>query len=368
MSSILDALNKLEQEKAQAARDIDQIEIDPATAHDLVGRSVLRDRVTLRVTPATLVMTIGAMMVVLAAVTFGGVMLLMRPATTPNNEQTASAAPWSAVSEPPVASAGTPPPPVPDAPSASALVPAAPQENTAVDAPVVNAPAAGMPVNATPQVDAPAPQPHVAAPPPEATPSPAIVARQPESKPEVPGAAAPESKPEPKVSSPAPVASAPAPVGAPPASDSANTEAPPPAEVKPAPRTTVAAAPVEDDKPASRPIPRRTPPGSSVSVPKQEDVALDRLPIFSQMDQARYGFDRVKVNIARPANDKNPQGSAILTITEESSDGSLIRNQMRFFENQRILDSPLRLFKIEDHRVGIEDVRTGDRYQLGIGI
>ena len=57
MSSILDALNKLEREKA-AAQTID-LEVDPAlAARELLGQDILRDKVAVQVRPANLILTI----------------------------------------------------------------------------------------------------------------------------------------------------------------------------------------------------------------------------------------------------------------------------------------------------------------------
>ena len=64
MSSILDALNKLEREKA-AAKTID-LEVDPAlAARELLGQDILRDKVAVQVRPANLILTIMAFALVL---------------------------------------------------------------------------------------------------------------------------------------------------------------------------------------------------------------------------------------------------------------------------------------------------------------
>jgi hypothetical protein len=84
------------------------------------------------------------------------------------------------------------------------------------------------------------------------------------------------------------------------------------------------------------------------------------------VDQTRFGFVRLKVNMVKPAGETNPQGSAILSFVEEGADGQAVPNRMRFYEGQRIQNSSLRLFKIGADRVGLEDMRTGDQYQLPI--
>lgn len=84
MSSILDALNKLEQEKAQEAKR----DIDPASAaKDLVGRDVFRDRMTLRVSPGVLVVGLFAFALILVAVSVAVSLIVLRP-----NDQSASVA------------------------------------------------------------------------------------------------------------------------------------------------------------------------------------------------------------------------------------------------------------------------------------
>ena len=56
MSSILDALNKLEEDKALAQSTPEGLDLDPdSAAEELVGPSMLRDRITLRFTPLTLI-------------------------------------------------------------------------------------------------------------------------------------------------------------------------------------------------------------------------------------------------------------------------------------------------------------------------
>jgi len=349
MSSILDALNKLEQEKAQAARENEENELDPAiTAHDLVGRSMLRDRVTLRVTPAALMLSVGALAVTLAVVVIAAAMIFSRASAKPAEQTAAAQVPMVQAPAPSPAPAviETTPPVEPPAAAADApaVATAAPDIPATSDAPPASTEPAAQPLP-SPQPTSFVPPAQPAVVPQTAAPSPTVIARQPEPKAEAPAMLEPEVIPPPKESPSEPVAAAPK-----------------PAVSEPAPRTRVAAAPPlvdEDDLP-----PRRTPPAPKATAPAQQDVALDRLPLFTPVDQMRYGFERLTINMMKPADATTPQGSAILSFTETSPDGSKLSNRMRFFEGQRIQQSPLRMFKVEDGRVGIEDVRTGDRYQL----
>ncbi len=348
MSSILDALNKLEQEKAQASRESERADTDPVSiASELVGRSMLRDRVTLRVTPAGLLVSVGALAVGLVVITFAAAMMFMRPAreAAPPAESVALApAPAALVTLetstspatlPPTTStppAEAPPPPS-DSKPADAIVPSAPTAEIAPEAAIVSppesAPAAESPKPGETESAAPAPAPE----------SPAPIPAKKESAPKAESVAAtagltPARSADPEVKAPAATSK---------------------------PRTRVAARPAEAEASATRELPGSRPP-----VARNEDVRLESLPILTPMDQSRYGFIRLKVNMVKPAGDTSPQGSALITFEEESSGGERTVNRMPFYEGQRIQQSPLRLFKVGPDRVGIEDVRTGEKYQLPI--
>ncbi len=77
MSSILDALNKLEEDKALAQSPPEGSEdLDPdSVGEELVGRSVLRDRITLRFTPLTLI--VGGLIATVVVVSFSMVASLL---------------------------------------------------------------------------------------------------------------------------------------------------------------------------------------------------------------------------------------------------------------------------------------------------
>lgn len=350
MSSILDALNKLEQEKAQASRESERSDTDPVSiANELVGRSMFRDRVTLRVTPATLLVSLGALSVGLIVITFAAAVVLTRSAReTPSVVDQVAAAPAPAaltatgVQAPAAASVSVSAPEVAQ-PAAELKRVDLPASNAAVSTEAANP--AALPVSTVaPAVEVPKP-----------------IETKPDTPVSAPGLSAP--KPEKKETPPAeePVV---AKAGSAPAGAAAETK--PGLEVKvPAatsrPRTRMAAKSADADETTARVLP-----GSRPTANRNEDVNLGLLPILTPVDQSRYGFIRLKVNMVKPAGDTNPQGSAILTLEEESEGGERTVNRMPFYEGQRLQQSPLRLFKVGPDRVGIEDMRTGDQYQLPI--
>ncbi len=79
MSSILDALKKLEAEKAEARKPPEQIVVDDVAERELVGREPLRERLTIKLTPATLV--IGGLVfgLILVIVSVGISLALVKP-------------------------------------------------------------------------------------------------------------------------------------------------------------------------------------------------------------------------------------------------------------------------------------------------
>ncbi len=79
MSSILDALKKLEAEKAEARKPPEQIVADDVAERELVGREPLRERLTIKLTPATLI--IGGLVfgLILVIVSVGISLALVKP-------------------------------------------------------------------------------------------------------------------------------------------------------------------------------------------------------------------------------------------------------------------------------------------------
>ncbi|MCH7959417.1 MAG: hypothetical protein IID08_04775 [Candidatus Hydrogenedentes bacterium] len=88
MSSILDALNKLEQEKA-AAQAVDVV-VDPAlAAQELLGQDILRDRVAVQVRPVSLIAAFAAFSLVLVGLSVW-ISLVLRPVPATPTESFAS--------------------------------------------------------------------------------------------------------------------------------------------------------------------------------------------------------------------------------------------------------------------------------------
>ncbi|MCH7910131.1 MAG: hypothetical protein IIB38_10995, partial [Candidatus Hydrogenedentes bacterium] len=81
MSSIFDALNKLEQDRAHAQRFSEGVGVDPASAaQELIGPSVLRDRITIRFSPLTLILGGLACVLVLVSFSIAAALLIVRSA------------------------------------------------------------------------------------------------------------------------------------------------------------------------------------------------------------------------------------------------------------------------------------------------
>lgn len=327
MSSILDALNKLEQEKSQTVRESEHTDTDPISiANDLVGRSVLRDRVTLRVTPAALMIGVAVLVVLLIVVTFSAAILLTQPnRSAKGDSKTATATPVPvAISEvmPAESSAQVSVSPVnTEAPTDTAAAPASTTVMKSADTAV---PTEAALVKSTDL----APIPPAATPKPEPTTSPVSDAPKENS---VSSAKAPAAEPAP--SKPAPATSP--------------------------PRTRVAAK----AEPEVSSVPRESG-AAPARPPRNANISLDRLPVLTPQDQVRFGFARIRVNMVKASSDTTPRGMALLSLSEESDGGELIVNRMKVYEGERLRQSTLRLFKVEADRIGVEDTRSGEQYQL----
>ncbi len=348
MSSILDALNKLEQEKAQSRRELEEA-ADPVTAaHDLVGRSVLRDRVTVRVSPAALIVSAAAVLIIGVVIAIVVALSLSRAtdSVAMNTDPPAGATPIESAA-PAAASTGAPdtlasPRRATEDPSTFVRLPdpeptPMPQQVQAAPPPIAGAP----PRDTAPQANT-VPDPPVES-------SPAVVS------PPAPGAQpAPSAQIQPDPSpSPAPPA---------PSVDAPKPESAPAAGVgeEPAKPTRVARS-ADEITPRSA----RTLPAAEASNPRaSRSDDLSTLPALTDADISRAGLVQLKINMPSPAGPANPQGSAILTVREEAGDGTIVTNTMKFYEGQRIQTTTLRLFKVERNAIGIEDMRTGHQYRL----
>lgn len=337
MSSILDALNKLEQEKAQSRRELEGTPADPVSAaHDLVGRSVLRDRVTVRISPATLIVSGGALLTLILAI---ALVVTISLGGSDDPEVTASAISPSGTSRIPELDLPA------TSPSTSSFVRLPDPAPTPMPTQIQAGPPP-VPTNAPQDPKLDTSQPAAAAPPPVSTQqvAPAVVSRT-------------EPEPAPPKQEPARAATrqatAPEPEPDPPAHDLVDDE-------PPAAPTRVARSAEDVTSRSNRSLPASEAPATRA--PRNED--LSTLPILTDSDVRRFGLVQLKINMPSPAGPSNPQGSAILTLREEADDGSVIANTMKFYEGQRLQTTTLRLFKVERDAVGIEDMRSGERFQL----
>lgn len=376
MSSILDALNKLEQEKAQAQRDREQAQVDHVSAaHDLVGRSVWRDRVTFRLSPSTLVLSGLLMAIALIAVSIAIALITIR-ALESDTQPTVTAAAAVQAAETPVG-----PEPITATPPADGAAPVSPAPNASQ--PASESPPPAVPAEADAfqeEEDAsdlsvaaaestkPAEAPSSRATPPDPVPEREVVASV--SKDDMGAQVADPVRPEPPGGGPddeGPMrteamvesSSQPEPPATPERNESKITSAS--TETWTSTRERMARR-EDDDQPLWSS--RRVPGPSAENPDRAADEALHQLPVLTAVEQSRYGFERLTVNMVKPASDTNPQGSAIMTVHERDADGSTRRNTIPFYEGERIQRSNLRLFKVERQGIGLEDVRTGERYQM----
>lgn len=329
MSSILDALNKLEEEKAQARRDAEGGPIDPElAARELLGETIAQPAMNLQLTPSRI-----AAMAVAGAIAVLGVAAIVSYLVVRGVARDNPPAPKTAAASPAI----IPPPPKPEA-----IAPAASSENRQV---VIQRPAEIGPLEVTP-VESDAVESTVSdTPPPAPEPEPAAASPppQPEVKPAAPREDPPqETAPEP-VSRPAErerVAKAETPPPPPPPEQKPDIaepdfdmpeigSAPPLREERVFATPQRETARVEPEPPAARPWPTQ--------------------PFFSHTEQSEYGFERFTVNMFAPANDRNPFNFALI-------------NRVKVFVGERVGSSSLRLAHVGETEIGLEDIETGQRY------
>lgn len=326
MSSILDALNKLEQEKAQAhseARGFDPN--GESGAQDLLGRDILRDRVTLRFSPLSIIVGGIIAVITIAALSVTAALTVFRPESSGSTALASSAPSVS---------------PEPAPASAPAVLP--PQEN----------PAEGEESPST----------AVAEPPPEGSQASIVpaTATSPESPNEDPSetpedlpedaskadaivTAPPPKEPEP-VPTPRVVAevSKPVPAAEPPRPDPVQETV----TAVPASRVRIAQAPVSAARAPSKPDPEALLPHSegTPTIP-----SLWELPILTVANHTRYADGELKINMVIPKSDKYPYGFAVI-------------NKIKVFEGERISHSRLTLFKVDMEGIGVQVTTTDERF------
>ncbi len=380
MSSILDALRKLEAEKAEASR-AENAPFEPESAkYELVGKSGRRGRMPFRASPVFVISGAIILASIVIGVSIGLTLMLTRSQGVPL-EQVARAAAPNLQTETPAKPAGPP-----RAESAHTAVKVPPRQVPAE--PVIQEPKAKpnpapKPVAKAALAPEPAPEPVAkAAPAPEPAPEPvakAAPAPEPAPEPVAKAAPAPEPAPEPVAKAepapepePAPVAKA----------EPAPEPVPEPAKAVPAPepaakvaaQTEKAVSPAEvkkEELPAlARPLQQvakleppvtPTPSERAVSrpekkeadVPKKQSRPLDlmSLPVLRASDKAQYGLEGVRVNMVRPASKTRTYASAIINLEPVQV-------------GEKIPGSDAILIGVESRSIGIEIEGTGERFQI----
>ena len=311
MSSILDALKKLEAEKAEANRGEDAPFEPESARHDLVGRSAFQDRMMFRFSPVVVISAAILIASVVIGVSVGLSLFLVRPqkGEPPGTSKQQVSGFGSRVS-----GLGFEKRPSVEPKPAPTGVSAKPPETRSPK------PEEEPPVTFTRQQVAelePAPQPP-AEPAPKPAPQPVAKAEPaPEPAPEPVAKAEPAPKPEPE-----PV-------------DKAEPTPEPPSipATEPKPKTQNPKPKTQNPKKASRPI----------------DLLL--LPALRETDKARYGLSGVRVNMVRPASKTRPYASAIINLQPVQV-------------GEKIPGSEATLIGVESRAIGIEIEGTGERFHI----
>ena len=344
MSSILDALKKLEAEKAEANR-VEEAPFEPKIArHDLVGPSAFRDRMTFRFSPVVVISAAILIASVVIGVSVGLSLFLVRPqkGEPPGTSKQQVSGFESRVSgfgsekwpsaepkpeeEPPVTITRQqvaklePAPQPPPAPQPAERLEAAP--NPAPE-PVAKAEPALKPALEPVAKAEPAPKPALE---PVAKAEP-----EPRSAPEPVAKAEPELKPAPE-----PVAKA-------------------EPESKPTPEPVAKAEPTPEPPsiPAAEPTPETRNPKPETRNPKKASRPIDLLllPALRETDKARYGLSDVRVNMVRPASKARAYASAIINLQPVQV-------------GEKIPGSEATLIGVESRAIGIEIEGTGERFHI----
>ncbi|PCJ50479.1 MAG: hypothetical protein COA73_18505 [Candidatus Hydrogenedentota bacterium] len=308
MSSILDALNKLEEEQDRARQAAQPVTIDPAqAAQELVSRDVLRDHVTLKVSPMVVfVGGVAAFFLVIAGVVGVTVMVLNNDTPDAIMSQSAEAGTVEEVVKIPTGSSRVPVQSVTATEAVSNRSGVSAADTSVKHAKIVPLkekvvlPSALIPpLTVTPE-----------APIPEAAVSQEMAVRQRE------------------IVEPARKA----------------VEEPPVIKTASKPVETAFIPPPPREMLAERP----NPVGAE---PVIEDRSIASYPVFTRSVQANFGLKKLRINMLRPRSEGVPYPSAVI-------------NMVTVFEGETILNSSARLFKVESHGIGVEISRTGEKYYL----
>lgn len=300
MSSILDALKKLEAEKTEARQREADRSSDDVAERELVGRHIVRPRNTVRVTPAAVVLGFLVFAALLVGTSVGVSMLLV----SRSNE----AAPRDVA-----LNVAPQPTPVKEA-----------QAVHVTESPPVPEPAPGTPTQTgSPQPEVQSQTPKIQRPGPPPAVKPEAAAADP-----VPSTPSPTDSPQPEIQSQ--LAKAQDPEPPPPAKPEATIPKPAPA----APSSTEGPRPVQNPESKSQdpdqswqgpmmktvspartspPEAKREPVASGPAPPALDIEALAKRPL-RETDKRRLGLVGLQINMLQPVNKKRPLASAIINL------------------------------------------------------
>ena len=302
MSSILDALKKLEEEKAakRAKEGGGRPPVESMTPLPDMHRAPHNVTNAASMNPRALMLGIGAMSIALVAISVTVSVFLLRPST-----------PAVVAQAPPAALPVAAPAPAP-----VEVVPAPVETAPAVPAPEAVAPKPAAPL--APQAAPETAEPVAAAPSPAPKPEPAPA---PAPKPEAVAVAAPAPEPEPE---PMP---------------------------EPTPLPTVAEL-TRAPEPEPQPEPEPAPAPESL---RPKDVApvedLRALPELRSTDRMRHGLEAMRINFLRESAPQRPAAMAVINLN-------------KIHIGEVIPGTTARLVAVERHGIGIEITSTGDRFYV----
>lgn len=288
MSSILDALKKLEAEKVQARKRIEGNAAEQVPERELVGRHVARGRQTVRLTPVTFVLGLIVLAVAVVGTSVGVSMILIaRTGQHPaDGVRPIDHGPYEQADD--VAASSTPAPPASPATSPPAGELPAPSDaqtdgNTPLPPPVAEPKPQESSVAASVEP--------TAGPPPAEQKAPEIAARV--TRPPAPGPPTPAS-----VSTQVPAPASPPPSVGP---------SPEPGPSWQGPMMQTLPRPASGSPPKER--------KASTPQPSLDMATLARRPL-RETDKRRLGLTGLQINMLQPVNKNRPHASAIINLNK----------------------------------------------------
>lgn len=124
----------------------------------------------------------------------------------------------------------------------------------------------------------------------------------------------------------------------------------PPAEEQPQPTPTIVTKELE---PPSSLKPEQFQKTLSLSskAETEEPIDMTKLPVLKTSDRVRLGLDTMQLNVLREAGPKNPHGLAIINLT-------------KVYVGEMIPGTSVRLLDVKTHGIAIEVVGSGERYYV----